>query len=335
MAPDERNHTYYDVLGLPRTCSEEEMRKTYLDIVRTLHPDKSRRSASGTDRFHEVQAAWRCLSDPTRRLMYDLRTFGDSSSSGASGASPAEMGEVLMRRLKEQAALDLRNSEVELQRILQREQKRHGILIKQALYGNLQLRKELLPEVLKGQRPIRIEDITGPWIDVTSAVQCLVEHCRIRLYGSSKFSKADLPGFYNPMPLSEQVELSLYVLYSFKDALHEVTVEDSEDLQLPWKRHWVKDQPRGPFPSSNIPLIFERRWLGANVQTPNATNAMSPRQRIVGGRRIKSREEELYWAIRQHVFLRLVGQGDIKREFHLVLLCASTAALAILWALRS
>lgn len=26
----------------------------YLDIVRTLHPDKSRRSASATDRFHEV-----------------------------------------------------------------------------------------------------------------------------------------------------------------------------------------------------------------------------------------------------------------------------------------
>lgn len=33
--------------------------------------------------------------------MYDLRTFGDSSSSSASGASRAEMGEVLMRRLKE------------------------------------------------------------------------------------------------------------------------------------------------------------------------------------------------------------------------------------------
>eukprot|EP00434_Breviolum_minutum_P013273 symbB.v1.2.011693.t1/scaffold787.1/size162597/4 len=63
--------------------------------------------------------------------MYDLRTFGDSSSNSASGASRAEMGEVLMRRLKEQAALDLRNSEVELQRILQREQKRHGVLIKQ------------------------------------------------------------------------------------------------------------------------------------------------------------------------------------------------------------
>lgn len=267
--------------------------------------------------------------------MYDLRTFGDSSSSSASGASRAEMGEVLMRRLKEQAALDLRNSEVELQRILQREQKRHGVLIKQALYGNLQLRKELLSEVLKGQRPIRIEDITGPWIDVTSAVQCLVENsCRIRLHGSSKFSKADLPGFYNPMPLNKQVELSLYVLYSFKDTLHEVTVEDSEDLQLPLKRQLVKDQPRGPFPSSNIPLIFERRCLGASVQTPNSANAMSPRQRSVRTR-IKSRKEELYWAVRQHVFLRLVGQGDVKREFHLVLLCASTAALAILWALRS
>eukprot|EP00435_Cladocopium_sp_Y103_P014428 s2167_g3.t1 len=100
MAPEGKNHNYYDVLGLARNSSEEEIRKMYLEIMRTLHPDKSRKSG-GMERFHEVQAAWRCLSDPTRRLMYDLRTFGDSSAAGKHAAGTAEMGEMLLSRQKD------------------------------------------------------------------------------------------------------------------------------------------------------------------------------------------------------------------------------------------
>jgi len=51
--------------------------------------------------------------------MYDLRTFGDSSSSSASGASRAEMGEVLMRRLKEKLWIleNLENPESRLDKL--------------------------------------------------------------------------------------------------------------------------------------------------------------------------------------------------------------------------
>ncbi|CAK9009140.1 unnamed protein product [Durusdinium trenchii] len=59
-----------------------------------------------------------------------------------------------------------------------------------ALYGNLQLREELLHESLKRDRTIGPGDLQGPWIDVTSAVQCLVEQHSIVVHGSSTSSKA-------------------------------------------------------------------------------------------------------------------------------------------------
>lgn len=331
MAPEGKNHNYYDVLGLPRNSSEEEIRKMYLEIVRTLHPDKSRKSGSGMERFHEVQAAWRCLSDPTRRLMYDLRTFGDSAAGGT-----AEMGEMLLSRQKDQAALDLSNMEVELQRIVQKEQKRRGVLVRKALYGNLQLRPELLHAVLQGERPIQPEELQGPWIDVTSAVQCLVEQSIVRVHGSATYSKADLPGFYNPTPLNSQVELSLYVLYDFRETLHEVIVDDRESLTMPLRKHLVSgDHPRGPFPSSNVELLLRRRQLEAEVASP----CSSPRQqatRRVTNRRIRTSEEELQRAVKCHTLLRMQGPSfePLKREFYL-LLGASTALVILLAVQRS
>ena len=56
-------------------------------------------------------------------MLYDLRTFGDSG-----GLSE----EALLARQKEEAQRDLRNMEVELKGILERERKKHGLLIKQA-----------------------------------------------------------------------------------------------------------------------------------------------------------------------------------------------------------
>jgi len=337
MAPEGKNHNYYDVLGLPRNSSEEEIRKMYLEIVRTLHPDKSRKSGSGMERFHEVQAAWRCLSDPTRRLMYDLRTFGDSSAAGKHAAGTAEMGEMLLSRQKDQAALDLRNMEVELQRIVQKEQKRRGVLVRKALYGNLQLRAELLHEVLQGERPIQPEELQGPWIDVTSAVQCLVEQSAIRVHGSATYSKADLPGFYNPTPLNSQVELSLYVLYDFRETLHEVIVDDRESLTMPLRKHLVSgDHPRGPFPSSNVELLLRRRQLEAEVASPCSSPRQLDTRRVTRRRRIRTSEEELQRAVKRHTVLRMQGPGfwSLKREFNLLLLC-STALVILLAVQRS
>ncbi|CAJ1395826.1 unnamed protein product, partial [Effrenium voratum] len=128
MAPDLLKENHYATLGLPFGASEEEIRKAYLETMRLHHPDRCRETAESRARFLEVQAAWRCLSNSTRRLLYDLRNFGHSSVDGAQGP---EAEAKLREQAKEQAELDLRNMEVELQRILQAERAKKGILVKQ------------------------------------------------------------------------------------------------------------------------------------------------------------------------------------------------------------
>lgn len=66
--------TLYDELGLPPGASEEEIRETYLDRVRLLHPDLQRepsRKRQAESQMKRVNRAYAVLSDPDRRRRYD------------------------------------------------------------------------------------------------------------------------------------------------------------------------------------------------------------------------------------------------------------------------
>ncbi|CAE8614949.1 unnamed protein product, partial [Polarella glacialis] len=262
LRPASGQSDYYEALGISFDAAEEEIRKRYHEIVRTLHPDRRRALAGGAEaleRFHQVQSAWRCLSDPTRRLLYDLRNFGQSSV-GSFDAGDGAAEELLILRSKEQALSDVRNMEVELDRILTKEKAARGVLVRLALYGDLRLREEMLFLGMSGERAIVADDLVGPLIDVSMPLQCLVERHTLVLPGGAAASKSDLPGFYNPLPLDMGVELSLYVLYEFRGSLHEVIVGDRETLSLPVRRHAipVEQGPRGPFSPANTDLIRRR-----------------------------------------------------------------------------
>ncbi|KAF3783785.1 DNAJ JJJ1-like protein [Nymphaea thermarum] len=64
----------YEVLGLPRTCNQEEIRAAYKRLALQLHPDKLRHSSdesSATAAFQELRHAYDVLSDPRERSWYD------------------------------------------------------------------------------------------------------------------------------------------------------------------------------------------------------------------------------------------------------------------------
>ena len=73
-------------------------------------------------------------------------------------------------------------------------------------------------------------------VDVTVALQCLVEKSTLSLHKDS--SKSSLNGFYDPCP--EEVGKSLRVRYSFQGRMHEVTVDDKAALKCPSKHHIVQ-----------------------------------------------------------------------------------------------
>jgi molecular chaperone DnaJ len=62
---------YYDVLGLSRGASEQEIKKAFRRLARELHPDVNAHDPEAEERFKEAAAAYEVLSDPERRETYD------------------------------------------------------------------------------------------------------------------------------------------------------------------------------------------------------------------------------------------------------------------------
>ncbi|WP_395243279.1 molecular chaperone DnaJ [Agromyces sp. MMS24-K17] len=74
---------HYEVLGVSRDASQEEIKKAYRRLARELHPDVNP-SAESSERFKEVTHAYDVLSDPQQRQQYDLGG-GQGGFGGAQG----------------------------------------------------------------------------------------------------------------------------------------------------------------------------------------------------------------------------------------------------------
>ncbi len=73
----------YQVLGVARTASDEEIKKAYRKLAREFHPDRNPGDSAAEDRFKEVQGAYDLLSDPEKRKQYD--SFGSAGMRGGPG----------------------------------------------------------------------------------------------------------------------------------------------------------------------------------------------------------------------------------------------------------
>ncbi|HET9552584.1 MAG TPA: DnaJ C-terminal domain-containing protein [Anaeromyxobacteraceae bacterium] len=88
----------YDILGVPRTASADEVKKAYRRAAKKYHPDVNPGNKQAEEKFKEASAAFEVLSDPKRRQLYD--EFGaDSLRTGFDAARAEEV-----RRWRRQGA---------------------------------------------------------------------------------------------------------------------------------------------------------------------------------------------------------------------------------------
>jgi len=80
---------YYRILGVPRTASEDDLRKAYRGLARQYHPDHNR-GPEAEARFKEVGEAYDVLKDPVKRAKYDR--YGAAWKAAQEGGAPGGFG---------------------------------------------------------------------------------------------------------------------------------------------------------------------------------------------------------------------------------------------------
>ena len=64
--------SHYAILGVPRTFTEDQLKRQYRLLALKYHPDRNRgNEEAAAEKFKEIQAAWSTLSNPEERQAYD------------------------------------------------------------------------------------------------------------------------------------------------------------------------------------------------------------------------------------------------------------------------
>src|SRR5437016_288435 len=80
---------FYQILGVAKTSSPEELKKAYRKLALEYHPDRNK-TKDAEDKFKEINRAYEVLSDPQKRQQYDQ--FGTSAFEGGAPGSGGPFG---------------------------------------------------------------------------------------------------------------------------------------------------------------------------------------------------------------------------------------------------
>src|SRR5205809_758071 len=80
---------YYEILGIEKGSSSDEIRKAYKREALKHHPDRNQGCRDSEAKFKEANEAFQVLSDDEKRQVYDR--FGHEGLSGGAGFDPSDM----------------------------------------------------------------------------------------------------------------------------------------------------------------------------------------------------------------------------------------------------
>ncbi len=83
---------YYDVLGVSKNATNDELKKAYRKMALKYHPDKNPDDKAAEDKFKEAAEAYEVLSDQNKRSRYDQ--FGHAGVGGAAGGGASHFSNI-------------------------------------------------------------------------------------------------------------------------------------------------------------------------------------------------------------------------------------------------
>jgi molecular chaperone DnaJ len=132
---------FYDVLGVSKSASADEIKKAYRELARKWHPDRNPDDAKAEERFKDIQQAYSTLSDPEKRKQYDAGgrfagfgagRFGGGGFPGGGfpgGGFASDLGDIFSSffgRGREQGPRSARGRDLETEVRLSFDQAMHG-----------------------------------------------------------------------------------------------------------------------------------------------------------------------------------------------------------------